>query len=227
MDRGFDQAGSHGHDAQAAGGHLVRETFGESLHRGFGGGVIDVLVGRAQTCCGGGDVDDHAFALRLHPADCGGSDQDGTYDVDVKNLAQARVGQVRHAGGVGDDACVIDQRSQRAGGIDHGKDAVDRCGVSDIGLNGLRARTCGFAVGRDARHTRSIAVVGQDQVIALCGGKGRTGGADAGRCAGDQAQRAGHAAMIRLSISVVSRLRPGVARIRSNSAPISDCRAAS
>jgi hypothetical protein len=72
VDLGLDDAGADRVDADAFAGDLPGEAEGEGLDRPLGGGVVDVLPGRAELGRGRRDVDDRAALVAARPRGAGG-----------------------------------------------------------------------------------------------------------------------------------------------------------
>src|SRR5690606_8501653 len=122
------------------GGYFLGEAQGEGVDRTLGGGVIDVLVGRAQAGSGRGDVDDGPSA----PAMAGGHAPDGfagakeaADHIGRQDAAQPPGVHVLDAHLPLEDAGVVDQRRDRPQlAIDLGKEARDIGRVANVAGNG-------------------------------------------------------------------------------------------
>ena len=140
MDFGFDDARTHGVDANPLRCHFARQTQREHVDGAFGRRVIDILARRTNARRRAGQVDDGAALAAMagaHAQHRLARAHDRAQHIDIEHAAQARKahgvdarGQVHHAG-------VIDQRVQAAQlGVDASEHAQHLGFVSHVGLNG-------------------------------------------------------------------------------------------
>ena len=220
MDGGFDQPGTHRVHPYALGGQLVGETQREGVDRTLGGGVIHVLPRRAEPGRHRRDVDHAAARVGAHVGHRLPGDLDGAQDVDLEHPPDPLGGQIGERCRGRNDPGVVDQveRPRRQRG-QLGEKLGHLRGIGDIRADDMRLGALGAdLLGHRFGAVPVTAVVDHDALPAAGGGEAAGCRPDAGAAAGDQQQPAHDSS--RVTISVTSRERPGLAAIFSSSACI-------
>ncbi|MNK93092.1 hypothetical protein D3C87_1132380 [compost metagenome] len=189
MEIGIDEAGAHGVDPNPLARHFLGQADGEGVQRAFGGRVVDVLVGRAQTCGHRGHVDDAAALPAVpgrHAQDRVLGTEDRRQDVGFHDFENAELGHLVDPGLLPDCAGVVHQRGDPT---QFSVYPVEQCDDfvfdADVGpyCNGLR--TEGADLLQHAECSLFVRLVVDADPIALRGGQQRGGGTNAAATAGD------------------------------------------
>src|SRR5712664_1709538 len=188
MNFGIDQPGPDRRDANAFAGDFVAQSDREGIDGAFGGGVIDIGIGRAELRGNRRQIDDDATLAamsRRHPLYRFARAQNAAGDVDRHHALNPLGGHFVDARRRPHDAGVVDERAERSECVGRLEQREDVALVADIAFHRDRPAVTGFDRGDDAARGGLIAGIADADPKAPRRGGNRGGAADTSASAGD------------------------------------------